>query len=432
MREHYVVLVTTAPALHGDTLALASRLAARSNAVLLFLHVVPLQSSDGEGQLHAVADAHDHDPHDWARSLVPSDGGVRYRHRFEFGDPEAIVADFVQTHDVDIVVAEEPPRSWISAALWRGIAERLVHRVSAPVLIAGPHMLRADGGALPQPTAWHADPGELLNALVEARAEALCCWLDGRAAAVRVASDSEVVNDAVDAAHRRRGMLEAGRLARLRVELDEHARALRAMGWRLLAGGRAWSSHEFTPTPCRSLSDFLDRLAANDAATSLPIALDGDLDHLAILSGARIDTRAGDGLLLFAFEAEDDFLRILGQPGPLPSFETYAFDSEGMMLSHSRFPEHLCAAGLLPGDDLQAPLRVRVAEPSDGPPEDWPLTRMARDATRHQDGSDTRGYLDYRGTPVVGAWRWLARYGFGIAAEVDRGASSANRQNHPG
>ena len=61
-----------------------------------------------------------------------------------------------------------------------------------------------------------------------------------------------------------------------------------------------------------------------------------------------------------------------------------------------------------------------MAEPSEGPSEQWPLTHMARQAIRRQDGFDTRGYLDYRGTLVVGAWRWVAAYGFGVTAEVDQ------------
>jgi hypothetical protein len=48
---------------------------------------------------------------------------------------------------------------------------------------------------------------------------------------------------------------------------------------------------------------------------------------------------------------------------------------------------------------------------------------MARAATGHHDGVDTRGYLDYRGTRVVGAWRWVSEYGFGVAAEVDHAAA---------
>ena len=84
--------------------------------------------------------------------------------------------------------------------------------------------------------------------------------------------------------------------------------------------------------------------------------------------------------------------------------------------------EYLQQAGLLPADGMQTPLRLRVAEPAEGPIDGWPLTHMVQEATRHADGFNTAGYRDYRGTVVVGAWRWIPEYGFGIAAEVDRDA----------
>ena len=91
-----------------------------------------------------------------------------------------------------------------------------------------------------------------------------------------------------------------------------------------------------------------------------------------------------------------------------------------MMLSNSSFPDHLQRAGLLLEGGTQTPLRLRVAEPASGPVEGWPLTHLAQKATLHDDGFNTAGYVDYRGTLVVGAWRWNEEYGFGIAAEVDR------------
>jgi serine/threonine protein kinase len=48
-----------------------------------------------------------------------------------------------------------------------------------------------------------------------------------------------------------------------------------------------------------------------------------------------------------------------------------------------------------------------------------PLTRMAAEVAQGSSGVDVEGYRDYRGTPVVGAWRWLPEYGFGVATELD-------------
>ena len=36
-----------------------------------------------------------------------------------------------------------------------------------------------------------------------------------------------------------------------------------------------------------------------------------------------------------------------------------------------------------------------------------------------QHGQVLKEYRDYRGVPVIGAWRWLPRYRFAVASEVD-------------
>jgi len=257
---------------------------------------------------------------------------------------------------------------------------------------------------------------ELLNAMVEARVDALRRWMDHAADAARRVADSETVRRSVALA-RPAGSLEKRSERRLVVELDEHARALRAVGWQLTVGQDAWGAGETMPSASPALAEFLIRVHATGQSTSLPLAIQDERDGLVVLSAAVVEN--GQSVLFFAFEAEADFLRILGQPGPLPTFETYAFDRRGLMLSNSKFPDHLLDAGLLP-EGLQTPLRLRVAEPSAGPIEAWPLTLSAQQATLEKDGFNTQGYLDYRGTPVVGAWRWVSDYGFGVAAEVDR------------
>ncbi len=108
--------------------------------------------------------------------------------------------------------------------------------------------------------------------------------------------------------------------------------------------------------------------------------------------------------------------------------EVYAFDRQGRLISESRYRQELVDVGLLqPGES--AVLTVRVADP--GTPlkayqgrlpdsADWPLTRMARQAIAGSGGFDIRGYRDYRGVPVFGAWYWSKDLQVGLAAEVDR------------
>ncbi|MGE0462003.1 MAG: universal stress protein [Vicinamibacterales bacterium] len=422
MNERFVVLLTTAPTLHESARELASRLAARANATLLFLHVVP-GASHGESMLHAAVELASGAPEAWLRTLRPSHAGVPFRHRLELGDPADIAAGFVREHSVELMVVEEPPRSRIAEALWRGLAETLIRRVDCPVVIGGPGFLRSAPPATPpiRPMLEAGTVAELLNAMVEARVDALRSWMARTAESVGRIAAADTVTTAVTLA-RDDEPIDASLERRLIVELDEHQRALRAIAWRLMTPHQSWGSEALTPVQGPAFAEFVRRVDAGGQSTSLPLALDDGLERLVILAGARVSGGAG-GMLLFGFDAEDDFLRILAQPGPLPTFETYAFDSAGLMLSNSRFPEHLLASGLLAIEGQQTPLRLRVAEPSDGPVEGWPLTRMAQDATRHHDGFDTRGYLDYRGTRVVGAWRWVPEYGFGVTAEIDHAAA---------
>jgi hypothetical protein len=119
-------------------------------------------------------------------------------------------------------------------------------------------------------------------------------------------------------------------------------------------------------------------------------------------------------------------IMMIARPGA--SGETYAFDSEGRMISQSRFPEQLAAAGLLPDAATTTILQVDVRDPGvslpDGgqaafPRRQQPLTRMVQAALASGRGSDVDGYNDYRGVPVVGAWHYSDRHGIGIASEVD-------------
>jgi len=355
MREHYVILVTTAPALHDSTRELATRLAERANAVLLFLHVVPMRAGDGEGMLHSALDVMQEDTESWLMSLRPSDTGVRFRHHFKVGDPDDVVAHFVDTHEVELVVAEEPPRSWLSEVLWRGLAERLIRRVDCPVVIGGPGFLRSSPPKSPLLASLRLSTvAELLNAMVEARVDALRSWMDHCADSVRRIASSETISTVAASSYLAANPMVAHLELRARAELNEHQHALRAKGWLLVINGKAWGDPSILPVPGPALDDFFQRVREEGKSTSLPLALDDEVERLVILGGARVGAGEADRLL-FAFDAEDDFLRILGQPGPLSSFETYAFDIAGLMLSNSCFPEHLHEAGLLPSTGLANP-----------------------------------------------------------------------------
>jgi len=82
--------------------------------------------------------------------------------------------------------------------------------------------------------------------------------------------------------------------------------------------------------------------------------------------------------------------------------------------------------GLLTKDEfsmLNVELRVPGNAPSltssaNGTINERPMTYMAQQALKGEDGVNLEGYLDYRGTKVVGAWVWNEKLGFGLATEM--------------
>ena len=104
--------------------------------------------------------------------------------------------------------------------------------------------------------------------------------------------------------------------------------------------------------------------------------------------------------------------------------EAYAFDARGRLLSESRFRLELERNGAIkPGDSTI--LSVRLDGSEEDTPQHWTtLAALARDGIARTDGELTgevlEPYRNYVGQSVVGAWRWLPQYGFGIAVEAGR------------
>lgn len=145
----------------------------------------------------------------------------------------------------------------------------------------------------------------------------------------------------------------------------------------------------------------------------------------------RDDAGRVRAVLGIAEPAERGFSAILAAGRPGRSGEVYAFDGEGYMLSESRFLAELRRQQLVPAGG-GALLNAQVREPSPlsgGADEsaERPLTRLARaalDARVAKDPAAQRGevlepYRSYRGTPVVGVWRWLPEYDVAVAFEIE-------------
>src|SRR6185312_6691780 len=104
----------------------------------------------------------------------------------------------------------------------------------------------------------------------------------------------------------------------LELELSEHQRALGALGVEVILGGGNAIRMGASARGDEAHTAFLAQLQQQGAAVSLP--LEGGL----ILAGAHVLGVEG-AYIVFSLDARRDFLRILAQPGPTPTAETYAF-----------------------------------------------------------------------------------------------------------
>ncbi len=140
-------------------------------------------------------------------------------------------------------------------------------------------------------------------------------------------------------------------------------------------------------------------------------------------------------------DPSEDFSRVLTSFEMRKTFETYAFSEHGELLSESRFDEQLRRIGLI-AEGQQSASNIAIRDPGVNlvkgqrpkiERSQQPLTRMASRAIQlklemEKAGQtyghskieiDTKGYRDYRGVPVFGAWIWDADLGLGLATEID-------------
>jgi len=148
-----------------------------------------------------------------------------------------------------------------------------------------------------------------------------------------------------------------------------------------------------------------------------------------VVSPVRNEAGEIVGMLAFRLRPERQFAKALASGRPGSTGETYAFDSNGLLLSDSRFDANLRRLGLIgAAPDSHAALTLDVRDPGGDLTAGYPLladrgklplTTMAASAVAGNDDVNVAGYRDYRGVPVVGAWRWLPEFRFGVAHEID-------------
>lgn len=140
------------------------------------------------------------------------------------------------------------------------------------------------------------------------------------------------------------------------------------------------------------------------------------------------------GVARYASRDFSDILNVarLGKTG-----ETYAFDKNGKFLTNSRFESQLRRIGLLSNEHgSHSMLRLSSRDPGgrlmdghkmDGPYEAQPLTKPVAQALASrtdtsiidQTGVIIEPFRDYRGEKVIGAWKWMPAYDFGVVSKQE-------------
>ena len=135
------------------------------------------------------------------------------------------------------------------------------------------------------------------------------------------------------------------------------------------------------------------------------------------------------GALALIINPDQEFTKILSVARSGESGETYAFDQTGLLISRSRFDTQLKQLGLLDMTNSSSALNLRLRDPGGDLTEGYKtentnsaaesLTRLVTAAIDGGDGVDVVPSRDYRGVPVIGAWRWLPQLGIGVVTQVD-------------
>jgi hypothetical protein len=135
------------------------------------------------------------------------------------------------------------------------------------------------------------------------------------------------------------------------------------------------------------------------------------------------------GVFALRINPDDEFSRIMSLGRFGRTGETYAFDKNGRMVSNSRFDDDLILLGLLPDqEESKSILQILVRDPGGDITEGFrptarrhelPPTLPVAEAVAGRAGVNVDGYRDYRGVPVVGAWKWVPDGDVGVATEID-------------
>jgi eukaryotic-like serine/threonine-protein kinase len=173
---------------------------------------------------------------------------------------------------------------------------------------------------------------------------------------------------------------------------------------------------------------FGNRPPPRGRGTNDPSRRRDDISFMQVAAPVR-DPGGVRGALALIINPTNEFTRILSVARSGETGETYAFDQTGLLISQSRFDNQLRQLGLLAATNSSSALNLRLHDPGGDlttgfqPAEtnraNQALIHLVQDAVEGGEGSDVTPSRDYRGIPVVGAWRWLPKLGFGVATQID-------------
>lgn len=152
----------------------------------------------------------------------------------------------------------------------------------------------------------------------------------------------------------------------------------------------------------------------------------GDVTMMQVAAPIRDNNDAIVGALALIINPDREFSRILSVARSGDSGETYAFDQTGLLISHSRFDAQLKELGLLNETNTSSALNLHLYDPGGDMTKGYrpdtvarPLIHLVANAVDGEDEVEVIPTRDYRGVPVVGASRWLRKFGFGVATQID-------------
>ncbi len=188
-------------------------------------------------------------------------------------------------------------------------------------------------------------------------------------------------------------------------------------------------------------SDFFYRSLQGDSVVSHPFPGEVDLpDNQGVwkpnlptmFASTPVRDKAGEvvGVLAFRISPETEFTHMLDMGRIGKTGETFAFNDQGTLLTHSRFFTQMKGQGFVSNEANETSiLNVQLLEPekklnpkandSNSMNRTSPPTKMAASAVKGESGLNVNGYIGYRGMLVVGAWTWLPEHYMGLATEVE-------------